>query len=679
MTRWLNTSLLAAAAAVALAEPLAAQPASDATANPPQIAPMRQTEATAQAGANGAVVWLQDGAPARLVGTGALGGLEVYDLDGKRLSAVDAGEAVGVDLRYGVPFGGRNATLFAAADARTNSLRFYEGDATGLHEVSARPVPVGFGLESMCLYRSPADGVLYAYALGGAGEVGQFAIFAAPEGKLDARPVRMLHLASEASYCVADDVSGDLYVAEQAVGIWRFDADPEAEVVPELIDARRLGNIEEEVGGLALRRDADGPGWLIASNASAGQLMVYDRAADHRLAGRFTVGVKEPTGLGASALPQAGAPGGVLLVTDEGETEARYRLVALDAVGGALGLTARPGFDPRAAVASPVPTVTASLETRPVETDGDAADDPAIWIDPVDPGRSLVIGTQKQSGLYVYDLSGEVVQFLPDGKMNNVDLRDGFRLGGQAVSIVAASNRTTDSIAIYRVDAQAHRLVDVADGLQATGLTDPYGLCLYTSRRTRKTYVFINDTNGQMRQWELVDAGGGKVRVKLVREWRFDSQADGCVADDETGALYVNEEDVGLWRMNAEPRGTERRMVAAVADNPALKDDLEGIGIYDAGAGRGYLVLSSQGNNTYAVYRREGDNAYVGSFAVVADPATGIDGISETDGLEVTSRSLGSAYPRGAMIAQDGRNVGPQEHQNFKIVSWEAIAAKLGL
>ena len=154
----------------------------------------------------------------------------------------------------------------------------------------------------------------------------------------------------------------------------------------------------------------------------------------------------------------------------------------------------------------------------------------------------------------------------------------------------------------------------------------------------------------------------------------------GVGADDASGALYVNEEDVGLWRLSAKPDGgNEKTIVERIADNPAVKDDYEGVGIYDLGDGRGYIVVSSQGNDTYAVYRREGKQEYLGSFAVVADPLRGIDGISETDGLEITSRNLGPGFEHGAMIAQDGRNVMPVENQNYKYVPWESIARALGL
>ncbi|MNQ66364.1 3-phytase precursor [compost metagenome] len=165
-----------------------------------------------------------------------------------------------------------------------------------------------------------------------------------------------------------------------------------------------------------------------------------------------------------------------------------------------------------------------------------------------------------------------------------------------------------------------------------------------------------------------------------MRDFAFASQVEGCVADDATGQLYVGEEDVGLWRLSAEPDGgAAMTMLARITENQALKDDMEGVGLYDLGDGRGYLVASSQGNDSYAVFRREGDQAYLGSFIVVADGARGIDGVSETDGLDVTSRNLGPGYEHGAMIAQDGRNVLPGENQNFKYVPWKSIADALGL
>src|SRR5690606_41497679 len=83
---------------------------------------------------------------------------------------------------------------------------------------------------------------------------------------------------------------------------------------------------------------------------------------------------------------------------------------------------------------------------------------PAYWGHPTDPALSTAIGTDRQRGRDVCDLAGKVLQSLPDGRMNNVDVRYGFPLGGRSVDIVAASERTEHRIAVYGVDPATRRL-----------------------------------------------------------------------------------------------------------------------------------------------------------------------------------------------------------------------------
>lgn len=426
--------------------------------------------------------------------------------------------------------------------------------------------------------------------------------------------------------------------------------------------------------------------WLLASDASTGRIYVYDRSKDDQYVGAVAVSgrdgpVSNPGGLYAISAPAVSSNTGVLLVADEDASAgSNYKIVRFDRIATALRIPAGSPQSLTAAVTPKFPTVQPVIETQPVAHAGDAADDPAIWANSLNPAASLIVGTDKKGGLHVYDMQGRSRDFVPDGKMNNVDLRGGFRLGGEEKVLVTASDRTNKAIAIYTLDTEAAKLVNVADGIQATGLSDPYGLCMYRSKRTGRTYVYTSDPDGLVRQWELTAVKGDKVRAKKVRDIRFGSQTEGCVADDQRGLLYVAEEDVALWRIDAEPKpGATPSIVDKVASNPKLKADLEGIGLYDLGGGRGYLVLSSQGNNSYAIYRREGDNAYVGSFAVNADASRGIDGVSETDGLDVSSANLGPGLEQGAMVAQDGRNLLPAENQNFKVVPWSSIERALNL
>ncbi|HEX5689891.1 MAG TPA: phytase, partial [Roseiflexaceae bacterium] len=318
------------------------------------------------------------------------------------------------------------------------------------------------------------------------------------------------------------------------------------------------------------------------------------------------------------------------------------------------------------------PAIIAAVETKQVPNSGDAADDPAIWVDAREPARSLVIGTDKKGGLAIYDLAGQQLDYLAHGNMNNVDLREGFSLGGQAVTLVTASNRSRDTIAIYRLDPATRRLEDIA--ARPISTVTAYGACMYHSRSTGMFYYIVNSQRGEVEQWRLFDNGAGKVDAARVRAFDIGTQAEGCVADDELGQLYIGEEDVGVWKYGAEPAAGETRTSVDTTSGSRLVQDVEGITIYDAGGGTGYLIVSSQGNNSYAVYRREGNNAYLATFQIAN--GNGIDGVSQTDGIDVTSANLGPAFPRGMFVAQDGRNDGC--NQNFKYVSWESIERALG-
>ncbi|HBS42620.1 MAG TPA: 3-phytase, partial [Oceanospirillales bacterium] len=158
-------------------------------------------------------------------------------------------------------------------------------------------------------------------------------------------------------------------------------------------------------------------------------------------------------------------------------------------------------------------------------------------------------------------------------------------------------------------------------------------------------------------------------------EFAVETQPEGCVADDLSGILYLGEENRAVWTIPAMPDTTTTpQLMVPVSD--ALVADIEGMGLYRE-EGRTLLVVSSQGNDSYVVYDTAAPYPMLGRFRVGMNAAAGIDGASETDGLEVTSMMLGEDFPRGLLVVQDGRNVMPAEHQNFKLISWEEIAPLL--
>ena len=323
----------------------------------PVVAAVVDTASSGEA-SGGVIVLGADARHHRLVSAAGLGGLEVFDLTGARLGGVPAGEAGGLDVRYGFPIKGQFETLLVSTDKTDNALRFFAMRDGAPVEVGARAVPLDFAVEDVCLLRNASDGGLYAFAVGDGGEIEQLLLYANAEGQVDARSARRINLPSKIKYCVADDATGQLYASQQAVGVWRFNGDPEADAAPALVDAARLGRISEESGSLALYDGGQGARYLIATDASSGRLFVYDHGADDAwlgtvsLTGRGGAAVKEPGALQAVGAPLAGLPSGALLVTDEDAPEgANYKLVSIAALTGALNLSAGTPQDARAVAA----------------------------------------------------------------------------------------------------------------------------------------------------------------------------------------------------------------------------------------------------------------------------------------------------------------------------------------
>lgn len=307
-------------------------------------------------------------------------------------------------------------------------------------------------------------------------------------------------------------------------------------------------------------------------------------------------------------------------------------------------------------------SVEAVVETEPVAHDGDAADDAAIWVDPDDPERSLIIGTDKQEGggLALYDLDGRQLAVQADGATNNVDLRG---------TVVVASNEADNTLAVYRLEPDGPRLEPIAGRPITPGIT-VYGTCLYRSATSGTLYAFVTSERGEVEQWALTE-DDQRYEGELVRSFALESQTEACVADDPAAAVYFAEEETGIWRYPAEPGDdAEAALVDRTGSDGHLAADVEGLAIARH-ADIGLLIASSQGDDRYVVYRLE-DGEYAATFSI--EGSGEIDGVTGTDGLEVTTKPLGDAFADGLLVVQDGSN--DDGNQNFKLVPLGSLLAE---
>lgn len=330
---------------------------------------------------------------------------------------------------------------------------------------------------------------------------------------------------------------------------------------------------------------------------------------------------------------------------------------------------------PPATLRYPAAEVKAAGETVAVATqNADAADDPAIWAKP-DGGafdfagksvRGLILGTDKKAGLYVFAPGGESLQFLPDGLLNNVDLRS----EGQGF-VAGASDRTPGrmGVALYRFTGAGQ----VAPaGFIASDVAEPYGFCM--GRVDGGLVAVLVAKDGQVRVYDL-DASGAEIMGKERMRFAVGSQSEGCAVDDASASLFVGEEDVGAWRYDLKAAPGTRTLVAGVGKGQ-LVADVEGMTLLRDG-GRTWLIVSSQGDDAFALWDvsgAAGSERYAGRFRVTA--AGGVDGVSGTDGVDAWSGAI-DRFGEGLIVTQDNVNEGGA--QNFKLVDWKSVKTALGI
>lgn len=315
------------------------------------------------------------------------------------------------------------------------------------------------------------------------------------------------------------------------------------------------------------------------------------------------------------------------------------------------------------------PRVSAFAETVAVSSQGDAADDPAVWVNSSDPSASRILGTDKKAGLYVYDLSGAVLQFLPLGNLNNVDLRQGVSFNGaESIDLAAATNRSINGVTLFTIDASGK--VETA-GEFLTPTVEPYGLCVGNDENGYR--VFVTYKTGEIEIFEIT-AGKDSYEADLVNTLKLESQLEGCVYDELQNVIFVGEEEAGLWRIDLD--GNQefiRTSIDTVGSVTGLVADVEGVALWNGPANTGYLVASAQSGDRFVIYERAAPNRWVGTFTIGDSPDGLIDGVSHTDGIAVSSANLGELAPNGIFVAQDDANDVESATQNFKFVSWADI------
>ena len=325
-----------------------------------------------------------------------------------------------------------------------------------------------------------------------------------------------------------------------------------------------------------------------------------------------------------------------------------------------------------------------------------------------------------------------------DGRYNNVDIAHDVMFQGQEVDVAVVSDRYNDQLRFFLIDpagAEAAAPLREVTAPQQAFLFNPdraavdeehtaYGVAVWQPSADETYAVVTQEGDTTIATARLVETGGGLGYEQIeplempasfplpdrttwtpCEEPGVGPHLEGLSVDQRTDVLYAAQEDVGLWRVPLPLGSGEPRLVDKVADfgvhdtyNPETEEcepndpeaggyggdlltaDAEGVDVYYGPDREGYVIVSSQGDDTYAVYSTLPRNRPLGSFRVAGD---GVDDLNGSDGLTVTNRSVGE-YDEGLLVSHDEPETGPdvdaeRDATNFSYVSWGAVADSMGL
>ncbi|RMZ59853.1 3-phytase [Chryseobacterium nematophagum] len=294
-------------------------------------------------------------------------------------------------------------------------------------------------------------------------------------------------------------------------------------------------------------------------------------------------------------------------------------------------------------------------------------DDPAIWINPKDPSKSIIIGTDKDSdgGLYAFNLQGKIVRkVLGLKRPNNVDIEYGFLLNGKKIDFAAVTERETNMVKLYSLPD----LKNIGEFTVFDGETErlPMGISMYKNPNTQDFYVIVGrksgPADGYLWQYELKEKNG-KITSEMVRKFGKYSglkEIESIAVDDQLGYIYYSDEQYGVHQYYADPKKGDKELL--VFGKGDFKSDVEGISIYSTSSKDGYILVSNQQKNTFNIYLRE--NPAKGKIAEI--PVS----TDESDGSEVTNVNLGPNFPKGIFVAMSNGKV-------FQIYDWRIIEREL--
>jgi 3-phytase len=296
-------------------------------------------------------------------------------------------------------------------------------------------------------------------------------------------------------------------------------------------------------------------------------------------------------------------------------------------------------------------------------------DDPAIWVHPTDPSKSIVFGTDKETNgaIYAFDLEGNILEdktIRNIKRPNNVDVGYGFRMNDTLTTdIVVFTEREKQQIRLFSVpemiplDNGGFSVFEDAENIESKL---PMGIALYKSPKEGLFYAIVSRKNGPKKGYlyqYILTLKGGRIQTKLVRKFGDFSgkkEIEAIAVDAEMGFIYYSDEGHGIRKYYAEPsKGNEE---ISCFGRDYFLEDMEGIAIAKLKNQSGYLIVSDQQRGQFNLFDRK-TNAFIKAVNLTT---------TATDGCEVVTVPLNKKFKSGLFVAMN-------EEKNFYFYDFDRL------
>lgn len=289
------------------------------------------------------------------------------------------------------------------------------------------------------------------------------------------------------------------------------------------------------------------------------------------------------------------------------------------------------------------------------------SDDPAIWINRLNPAESLILGTDKDvdGALFVFGLDGrahpeKVVRGLL--RPNNVDVAYDVHIGGERRDVVVVAERLAHRLRVFTlpdmqpVDGGG---IPVFEGERAR---DVMGIALYTRPQDGALFAVVSRSDrfapkdGYLHQYRLVDDGRGVIRGLKSRafgHWSGRKEIEALSVDGVGGHLYASDETFGLRKYWVDPSRDDADDEIATFGTEGFARDHEGSAVMAHPDGRRWLWVSDQQAGELRIFDLAGSSSepnqprFIGRVAYAA---------AQTDGIDLTLHPV-PGFPAGLLVA----------------------------